>query len=149
MALAPFLDRYSPSILLQRKKLPFMKHKILLFCLPFFLLFYSCKSGAGKENSLSTSDPDSVRIPVTVMVLTRSISKDKLSFSGFTEAKTTANLGFMVGGRVSRIMVDEGSRVSKGELIADLETTDYMLALDIVNANLKKIQDDYDRYTIL
>lgn len=28
----------------------------------------------------------------------------------------------MVGGKVSRVMVDEGSKVSKGELIADLDS---------------------------
>ena len=126
-----------------------MKHTISLFCLLFFLLFYSCKPGGGKEKSSSAIDPDSVRIPVTVMVITRSSGNNSLSFSGFTEAKTTANFGFMVGGRVSHVLVDEGSRVSKGQLIADLETTDYLLALDIANANLKKIQDDYARYTIL
>jgi hypothetical protein len=68
-----------------------MTHKVLLVCLPFFLLFYACKSGGGKENGPSTVDPDSVGIPVTVMELTRSSGNDKLSFIGFTEAKTTAS----------------------------------------------------------
>jgi len=55
----------------------------------------------------------------------------------------------MVSGKVSHVMVDEGSTVSKGQLIADLETPDYELVLDIANANLQKVQDEYDRLTIL
>jgi membrane fusion protein (multidrug efflux system) len=125
-----------------------MKYKISFFALLFFMLFYSCKP-AGKESPLSTADPDSVRTPVTVMAMTHSTGNDRLSFSGSTEAKTTVNLGFMVGGRVSRVLVEEGTTVSKGQLIADLETTDYALALDIANANLQKVQDEFDRLTIL
>jgi RND family efflux transporter MFP subunit len=83
------------------------------------------------------------------MALTRSKGNDLLSFSGSTEATATVSLGFMVGGKVGRVMVDEGSKVSKGTLIADLETTDYALALDIANANLQKVQDEYNRLTIL
>ncbi|HEX9513468.1 MAG TPA: efflux RND transporter periplasmic adaptor subunit [Puia sp.] len=126
-----------------------MKYIISFFTILFFIFFYSCKSGDRNENAPSIIDPDSVRVPVTAIVMTRSIGNDKLSFSGSTEARTTVNLGFMVGGKVSRVMVDEGSKVSKGELIADLETTDYTLALDIANANLQKVQDEYDRLTIL
>src|SRR5258708_22483222 len=125
-----------------------MKYKISLLAIPFFMLFYSCKQ-TRNENSLSMLDPDSIRTPVTVMIMTRSRGSDKLSFSGSTEAKTTVNLGFMVGGKVSHVIVDEGSKISKGQLIADLETTDYQLALDIANANLQKVQDEYDRLTIL
>ncbi|HZE83168.1 MAG TPA: efflux RND transporter periplasmic adaptor subunit [Puia sp.] len=126
-----------------------MKYKNSFFAIPFLLLLYSCKSGSGNENSLSASDPDSIRVPVTVMAMTHSFGNSGLSFSGSTEAKTTVSFGFMVGGKVSHVMVDEGSKVSKGQLIADLETTDYMLTLDIANANLQKVQDEYDRLTIL
>jgi membrane fusion protein (multidrug efflux system) len=126
-----------------------MKYKFSFFAIPFFLLFYSCKPGNKNENASSAQDPDSVRIPVTAMAMTRSLGNNILSFSGSTEAKTTVNFGFMVSGKISHVLVDEGSKVSKGQLIADLETTDYTLALDIVNANLQKIQDDYDRLTIL
>ena len=126
-----------------------MKYKISFFVIHFLVLLYSCKSGKKNENSLSMLDPDSVRIPVAVMAMTRSTGNGILSFSGSTEAKTTVNLGFMVGGTIDHVNVDEGSKVLKGELIADLETTDYELALEIANANLQKVQDEYDRLTIL
>jgi membrane fusion protein, multidrug efflux system len=125
-----------------------MKYAPALVFLPFLLGMCSCKQ-ANKENTSPGVDADGARTPVTVMALTRSKGNDLLSFSGSTEATATVNLGFMVGGKVSRMMVDEGSKVSKGELIADLETTDYMLALDIANANLQKVQDEYNRLTIL
>lgn len=125
-----------------------MNYRDFFFFFPCIVLFYGCKSGS-EENSLNKPDPDSIRTPVTVMAITRTVANSTLSLSGFTEAKRTANLGFMVGGRVNRVLVDEGSPVSKGELIADLETTDYSLALAIVNANLQKTQDEYHRYTIL
>jgi membrane fusion protein (multidrug efflux system) len=124
-----------------------MEYKISFFVVPLLFFFHSCKHR--DEHASSASDPDSVRTPVIVMAMVHSIENDRLSFSGSTETKTTVNLGFMVGGRVSRVLVEEGSTVAKGQLIADLETTDYALALDIANANLQKVQDEYDRLTIL
>lgn len=145
--LALFLN--SLAHLFLQSKFPIMKYKFLFSVTPFFLLFYSCKPANRNENISSAQDPDSVRIPVTAMAMTRSSGNNVLSFSGSTEARTTVNFGFMVSGKISHVLVDEGSKVSKGQLIADLETTDYTLALDVVNANLQKIQDDYDRLTIL
>ncbi len=125
-----------------------MRYKITFFFLPLFTMVYSCKPARNEQPSPgSATDP--ARTPVTVIALTRTNGNEVLSFSGSTEAKATVNLGFMVGGKVNRVMVDEGSRVSAGELLADLETTDYTLALDIANAGLQKAKDEYDRLTIL
>ena len=45
----------------------------------------------------------------------------ELTFSGTIEARTV-NVGSLAGGRVARVLVDEGSRVAAGQLIAQLET---------------------------
>jgi len=46
---------------------------------------------------------------------------DRLELSGMVEA-TTTEVGTEVGGRVTRIAVDEGDRLSAGDLIAELST---------------------------
>lgn len=45
----------------------------------------------------------------------------ELRFSGTIEARTV-NVGSLAGGRVARVLVDEGSHVTAGQLIAQLET---------------------------
>jgi membrane fusion protein (multidrug efflux system) len=57
--------------------------------------------------------PRQVRQPVTV------------SASGAVEANVSALAAFQIAGRVVRVLVDEGQAVKKGQLLAELEATDY------------------------
>jgi multidrug resistance efflux pump len=57
--------------------------------------------------------PHHVQQPVSVAV------------SGSVEANVTALTAFQVGGRVSHVYVEEGQRVTKGQILADLDATDY------------------------
>jgi multidrug efflux pump subunit AcrA (membrane-fusion protein) len=45
--------------------------------------------------------------------------------SGSVEANVTAATAFQVGGRVLHVYVEEGQRVAKGQLLADLDPADY------------------------
>jgi RND family efflux transporter MFP subunit len=62
--------------------------------------------------------PNHVQQPVSVAV------------SGSVEANVTALTAFQVGGRVSHVYVEEGQPVTKGQLLADLDSTDYRNSFD-------------------
>jgi len=62
--------------------------------------------------------PNHVQQPVSVAV------------SGSVEANVTALTAFQVGGRVSHVYVEEGQPVTKGQLLADLDSTDYRNGFD-------------------
>jgi multidrug efflux pump subunit AcrA (membrane-fusion protein) len=57
-----------------------------------------------------------------------------VSASGSVEGSETADVAFLVGGRVSRVLVEEGQHVSKGELLAEIESTDYQNAFNAAAA---------------
>lgn len=50
---------------------------------------------------------------------------------GNVEAYETAEVGFQVAGRIRRVFVEEGQMVSQGQLLAELDPTDYRLGADI------------------
>ena len=50
--------------------------------------------------------------------------------SGSVEANLTALTAFQVGGRVARVYVEEGQFVKKGQVLAELDATDYHNAYD-------------------
>jgi multidrug efflux pump subunit AcrA (membrane-fusion protein) len=54
--------------------------------------------------------------------------------SGSVEGSETADVAFLVGGRVTRVLVEEGQHVAKGQLLAEIEPTDYRNALDAAAA---------------
>jgi multidrug efflux pump subunit AcrA (membrane-fusion protein) len=50
--------------------------------------------------------------------------------SGEVEANVTSQCAFQIGGRVSRVLVEEGQPVRKGQLLAQLDPADYKNAFD-------------------
>src|SRR5436309_2167120 len=67
-----------------------------------------------------------------------------LVLSGTLEARTV-NVGSLVGGRIVRVLVDEGSHVGAGQVIATIETetidrqvAEQQSAIEAAKANLQK-----------
>jgi RND family efflux transporter MFP subunit len=69
--------------------------------------------------------------------------------SGYLVARTRATLSSKVLGRVSWLGVQEGSRVTKGQTLARLESPDLEAARDQVRAQLGQAITDLDRATRL
>jgi multidrug efflux pump subunit AcrA (membrane-fusion protein) len=92
----------------------------LLLCLwsfsPAFLLS-ACRTTP--EVAANQSVPVSVRVPKQVQQL------DSFAVSGSVEASATAMTAFEVSGRVKRAFVDEGQHVAKGQVLAEIDPTDY------------------------
>ena len=71
-----------------------------------------------------------------------------VSASGAVEANVTAQGAFQIAGRVSRVYVDEGQAVTKGQVLAELDAADYRNAYeaalaqaDAAHATSQKAQD--------
>jgi len=80
----------------------------------------------------AASEPTSVPVKVrTPAVLERA---ESVSASGSIEGSETADVAFQVGGRVVRVLVEEGQHVTKGQLLAEIEPTDYRNALNAATA---------------
>ncbi|MFP3927990.1 MAG: HlyD family secretion protein [Desulfobacteraceae bacterium] len=59
----------------------------------------------------------------------------ELYYSGTIEA-TRAELAFQIGGRVARVLVDEGERVRPGQVLAELERAELTAAMDQARARV-------------
>jgi multidrug efflux pump subunit AcrA (membrane-fusion protein) len=56
--------------------------------------------------------------------------------SGSVEARETVQLGFQIGGRVSRVLAEEGQFVEQGQLLAQLDAADYQLGAEMAASDL-------------
>jgi len=91
-----------------------------------FLLAVLTMAGCGPKKPVEVDQPVAVRLsapnhvhqPVTVAA------------SGAVEANVTAQGAFQIAGRVARVLVDEGQPVAKGQVLAELDATDYRNGYD-------------------
>src|SRR5215469_14480375 len=79
---------------------------------------------------------DSKEPTLPVQVRTPAVVKraESVSASGSVEGSETADVAFLVSGRVSRVLVEEGQHVTKGQLLAELEPTDYRNSFNAATA---------------
>jgi len=73
---------------------------------------------------------EQVGVPVQVRTPAVVERAESVSASGSVEGSETADVAFQVGGRVARVLVEEGQHVSKGQLLAEIEPTDYRNAFN-------------------
>jgi RND family efflux transporter MFP subunit len=92
------------------------------------LLLISCKKESAK--------PQKVIRPVRFQQV--SIKKGGLvrTFSGTTQAGIESKLSFKVSGTVQQLAVKVGDKVKKGDVIAELDSTDYELQVQKIQASL-------------
>ncbi len=77
--------------------------------------------------------------PVRYQVVSTSVGGTQTrNFSGTAKSGLESNLSFKVGGTISRINVKVGDQVKKGKLIATLDSKDYQLQVQQVEAQLEQ-----------
>lgn len=90
-------------------------------------------AGCTEENAEA---PQVVR-PVKVIEIAGAHNGRELHYSGSLKARTEMNLGFRVGGKITRRLVDIGDSVREGDVLAQMDAVDYELSLKSAAANLE------------
>ena len=112
-----------------------------LLVFAFCCLLIACKPSASKSEDKATE--------VEVLEVGKSLRNSGYSYSGTIEEETGCSLGFAVAGTVSEVLVKEGDKVSKGELLASLDKSNARNAYDIAVATEYRAKDAYERVKLL
>jgi len=109
-------------------------------------------TGCGSDEPEAQSAPRPVRY---TEVLSASGARER-TFSGLARAGVESNLSFKVAGTVQRVAVSPGDSVRAGQLIAELDASDYQLQLQDAQAALTRAEaqernasSNYDRVQAL
>ncbi|MGC8823868.1 MAG: efflux RND transporter periplasmic adaptor subunit [Bacteroidales bacterium] len=103
----------------------------------------------GCQNRVKQEDKTSEVIRVTPYRVTTSNDGIVLRYSGTVEAYRTIPLTFQVSGTVQQVLVQEGDRVRKGQLLAVVDPSDYENVYQASLAKYQQAQDAYDRLKIV
>ncbi len=85
---------------------------------------------------------------VLVYVGQRNAEENNSYYSGTIEA-TTAELSFQISGRVTSVSVKEGASVEKGQVLAELDRSEYLVRREQARANLKAAEETIGKFESL
>lgn len=102
------------------------------------LLLSSCGNNKNGETQVYTK-----------LVKTASVEKisgvEQKQFPSVIEEAEEFNMAFRVAGPIQKIYVKEGEYVKKGQLVAEMDTRDYMIQKNAVEAQVSQLQKEYER----
>ena len=82
---------------------------------------------------------------VQVLRIDPASASETWSYVGTIRARFEGDIAFRVGGKVTRRLVDIGASVAAGQIIAELDPTDYRLALEAQQAELTAAKSSRDQ----
>ncbi len=98
-------------------------------------------AGCGAKKTVVDGEAAEVKAPVKVAVAQTEEIEQSAVFTSSIEAFQENNIAPSMPMRISRIMVDVGSKVSRGQLLVSMDNAQY----NQVNVQLSNAQADYDR----
>ena len=117
-----------------------------IFLKPLFLAvlifaFVACK----EKKEEQTGQIDESTVAVKVMPVHVGSYNQPIVSSGLISTETESKLSFKVGGIISRILVEEGQAVTKGQLLASLNLTEIDAQVSQAKNNFEKAKRDLER----
>jgi len=112
----------------------------LLFLTMLSLLAIGC--GTHADQPLPAREDT---IPVKLIALNGEASRGYVTASGTLSTESQARLSFKTGGVIDRILVKEGERVRRGQLLATLKSTEIIAQVNQVRLQVEKARRDYAR----
>ncbi len=115
--------------------------KTLIICIGA-LAMSACLSSCGFKKEKVTAAPP---VKVTVEAVGTSAENSSRTYSGTIESGNEADMSFPVGGTIKKIYVNVGQKVSKGQVLAEIDGSDLIHANNMAQATLTEAQDAYNR----
>ncbi|MBK9316652.1 MAG: efflux RND transporter periplasmic adaptor subunit [Acidobacteria bacterium] len=119
-----------------------MKFRFTLSLLPLLaviILINGC--GGGASPASASRDRSAINLPVKEVSVGRAELRKlvrRVNAPGTLAADEQATLSFKVAGRLEKLLVDLGTQVKKGQVVAQLETNDFKVRLDQTEAALQQ-----------
>lgn len=100
-------------------------------------VFFSC--GKTVDNEQEVVKP----VKISIAQSSSSLTKD---YVGVVESDQVTNLAFKVSGQIINLAVKEGDRVKKGQLIAEIDTRDFILQYEVNKSAYVTAKAQYERF---
>ena len=111
------------------------KNGLLFSCFAVAIGCLTVLTACGRETNPASEEDSRIAVQVRIPAVVE--RPDSVAVSGSVEGAETADVSFQVAGKVAKVLVEEGQPVSKGQVLAELEPTDYRNALNAATARME------------
>lgn len=118
-----------------------MRYTTLLFILSSSVILFAC----GKAKTETKPITKGETIPVKVLELKQASFSTPITASGTFSTNDETILSFKVGGIISKLLVQEGDAVKKGQVLATLDLTEIQAGLNQSKLAYEKALRDHER----
>lgn len=118
----------------------FMNRFYVGYLVAFLLWATACSPNKTEEQAIQH---------VKTATVVSASEQNRLQFPGKVKAAQDVNLAFRVSGTIQRICVEEGSAVREGQLLAELDPSDYQVQLNATEAEYHQIKAEAERIIAL
>ncbi|MBN2209492.1 MAG: efflux RND transporter periplasmic adaptor subunit [Candidatus Coatesbacteria bacterium] len=129
------LDAIGAAGMLRRLVLPFLLVTLAIGV----IVAVGCGDGDDRLNN-GNNNKQTAKVTVKAVPAKLGDIRSTISVTGTTKAAQEAKLGSKVSGRVEKVAVDEGDKVSSGDALVVLEQTDFELAVQEAEAAVKNAE---------
>ena len=109
----------------------------------FYTILFICLVGANACKKEQTTTQTTQLVKVTKVQSLNELSS--ITYPGKIKAAEDVKLAFRVAGPIKQVYVNEGQKVRKGQVLAELDTRDYRLQYDATSAEYEQIKGESDR----
>lgn len=124
-------------------------HRVALLCLLLLLIslagIISREKTRLEEEKAAGQAQAQKPVNTVLLELQPSTIQDALNLPGIMEPWTRLELMAKVDGSIAEVLVQEGSVVNPGDVLARIEPDDYLIALDAAKARYMHAKADHDR----
>ncbi|NCC45981.1 MAG: efflux RND transporter periplasmic adaptor subunit [Bacteroidia bacterium] len=106
----------------------------------FVVLLFSCQSRVADKTEV---------LYVKTEVIKYNDSETTINFPGKVKAGSHSELSFRVSGPIKVIHAQAGNKVKKGEILAEIDSRDYLLQLEATEAEYYKVKGEAERVIAL
>lgn len=120
---------------------------LLAMIMLIFILFGAIKDKSNLIAANKAAEVSREKPPVNAVTLTLSPTTitDRINLPGYIEPWTRLNLLAKLNGTVTEVLVKEGERVKKDDILARIEDDDFRIALDRAEAAYNLAKAEYNR----
>jgi len=106
------------------------------------LLIVGCEDHVSKETEKTVAE---TIFPVEIITVAASNQNDIISSAGTLRFRLETELGFTTSGKIENVLYNEGDRVKKGALLANLDSTVLSADINVARAELERSKSEFDR----